>query len=190
MKKISLSLAVSLSIVSAISGIGFGYFLTPSYQGTMYEKSMGLGTADRWLDQRYLDKMIAHHLSAIALAEQADEQSNRSEVKSLAKEIKTNEPKLIAELYDFKKNWYQDTRKVTTPAKINLGESGESFDLRFLNALIAHHEDGIEMTQEVRGKSSRAEVLNNADAVETFLKTTKKQLISWRAEWYQVGSEE
>jgi uncharacterized protein (DUF305 family) len=190
MNKISLSLSLSLMIVAAIIGMGFGYYLTPSYQSTMYEKSMGLGTADRWLDQRYVNEMISHHLSAISLAEQAGEKSTRPEIKALAEEIKVNEPKLIAELYAFKKEWYQDTREVKPPVKINLGDAGESFDLRFLNALIAHHEQGIAMTNEVRGKSSRVEVLNNADAVETFLKTTKKQLESWRTLWYETEGQE
>lgn len=190
MKHVSMPLALSLAIVVGIVGTGFGYFVTPSYQNTMYEKSMGLGNADRWLDQRYLNTMIGHHLVAINLAEQAGEKSTRSEIKALAEEIKTNEPKLIAELYAWKKAWYQDETKVRQPATINLGDAGESFDLRFLNALIAHHEEGIKMTNEVRGKSSRAEVLNNADAVENFLKTTKEQLIAWRAEWYQVGGQE
>lgn len=186
MNKISLSLSLSLAIVAGIVGTGFGYFLTPSYQGTMYEKSMGLGTADRWLDQRYLEKMISHHLVAINLAEQAGEKSGRAEIRALAEEIKTNEPKLIAELYEWKKAWYKDESKVREEGLINLGDAGETFDLRFLNALIAHHEAGIEMTNEVREKSSRVEILNNADAVENFLKTTKEQLSSWRTEWYQT----
>jgi uncharacterized protein (DUF305 family) len=62
----------------------------------------------------------------------------------------------------------------------------KTFDLRFLNALIAHHENGIVMTQEVRAKSSRAEVLDNADAVEAFLKKTGVMLREWRKAWYNI----
>ncbi len=72
------------------------------------------------------------------------------------------------------------------PVVARLGEVDETFDLRFLNALIAHHEAGIVMTQDVRRKSSRSEILDNADAVEQFLTKTGAMLREWRANWYQV----
>lgn len=190
MKQISIFLTISLMIVSVIIGVGFGYYLTPQYKNTMYQKSMGLGVVDRSLDKRYLEGMIMHHLMAIDLADAASQKSQRPEIKTLAEEIKTNEPKLIEELYKWRAEWYEDKSRVKAPEKINLGNTDDTFDLRFLNALIAHHDEGLIMTKEVRSKSSRAEVLNNADAVENFLNTTKKQLVSWRLEWYQVGGEE
>ncbi len=186
MNKISIYLATSLMIVCAIIGIGVGYFLTPQYTLTMYDKStMDLGRADKWLDLRYVDAMIAHHRGAILVAQQA-EVSKRPEVQNLAKEIQKNEPVLIAELYAWKKAWYGDTRAVKDPIVPNLGTHDASFDLRFLNAVIAHHEAGIVMTKEVRTKSSRSEVLNNADAVEAFLTTSGTMLKEWRKNWYKI----
>lgn len=186
MTKISIYLATSLMVVCAIIGIGVGYFLTPQYALTMYDKStMDLGRADKWLDLRYVDAMIAHHRGAILVAQQA-EVSTRPEVKNLAIEIQKNEPVLIAELYAWKKAWYGDTRAVKDPIVPNLGTYDASFDLRFLNAVIAHHEAGIVMTKEVRTKSSRSEVLNNADAVEEFLTTSAAMLKDWRKNWYKI----
>lgn len=185
MSTISSLLAVSLIVVAGIVGIGFGYWLTPEYQSTMYDKSpMDLGRADRLLDLRYIDAMIAHHRGAMLLAEQARVQSNRQEIKDLSAMILAEEPAAIAELYAWKKAWYNDTRTVKDPEVVNLGTYDELFDLRFLNALIAHHDEGLEMTREVSVKSSRAEILNNADAVDTFLKTTRVVLTGWRTEWY------
>jgi uncharacterized protein (DUF305 family) len=178
-------LAISLLIIGFVIGMGAGYFLTPQYQETMYEKSMDLGTADRLVDLRYLNAMAAHHRGAILLAQQA-EQSQRPEIRSLAAAIQKDEPKLIDELYQWKKEWYRDTRKVRDPLPARLGSYDDKLDLRFLNALIAHHERGILMTQEIRKKSSRAEILNNADAVENFLKTTRTTLKEWRKTWYNV----
>jgi uncharacterized protein (DUF305 family) len=65
-----------------------------------------------------------------------------------------------------------------------LGTADEKFDLRFLNALIAHHEEGLQMTKETMQKTTRTETLNNANAVDIFLKTTLKILQNWRTEWY------
>jgi uncharacterized protein (DUF305 family) len=187
MSKISLTLAVSLIIVSGIIGVGIGYTLTPEYKVSMYDKTeMDLGTADKRLDLRYINAMAAHHRGAMLVAEQAQKNGQRQEIKDLAAAILEGEPKLIAELYQWKKDWYQDNRTVTDPIVPNLGPSDEKFDLRFINAAIAHHEAGIKMTQEVRLKSSRAEVLNNADAVEAFLKGSVETLKAWRAQWYNI----
>jgi len=92
----------------------------------------------------------------------------------------------IDELYKWKKDWYGDTKKVLDPIVANLGVADETFDLRFLNALIFHHQSGIIMTKEVRIKSSRSEILNNADAVEIFLNGSLKKLTEWRLEWYKI----
>ncbi|MCC2630709.1 MAG: hypothetical protein K0S38_518 [Candidatus Paceibacter sp.] len=187
MTKISLTLASALIIVAGIAGLGIGYAMTPEYKLTMYDKSeMDLGESDRWLDLRYIDAMIAHHRGAVLVAEQIEKNTQRTELKNLSAEIQTNEPKLIAELYQWKKDWYGDTRTVKDPVVPNLGTYDEKFDLRVLNALIAHHEAGLEMTKEVMSKSSRTEILNNANAVDTFLTDTLKVFKDWRKQWYAI----
>ena len=187
MTKISLTLAIALVIISGIMGLGFGYYLTPEYQVSMYEKdSMSLGRADRSLDLRYINTMISHHRGAMLLAEQASLNGSRKEITDLSKDILKNEPGAIAELYEWKKEWYKDTRLVRDPIVANLGSSDDKFDLRFLNALIAHHEYGLIMTDDAKTKSSRTEILNNVDAVSTFLTTTLKVFEDWRMEWYKI----
>lgn len=185
MKQISVMLSISLIVVAGIVGLSVGYWLTPEYQLSMYDKTaMDLGKPDRFLDLRYINSMIAHHRGAMLLAEQARVQSNRQEIKDLADMILAEEPPAIAELYAWKKAWYNDTRTVKDPVVVNLGTYDNLFDLKFLNALIAHHDAGLEMTKEVSTKSTRTEILNNADAVDTFLKTTRVVLTGWRTQWY------
>lgn len=187
MKKISIFTTASCIIISLMIGFASGYFFTPAYQLSMYEKeSMGLGRTDRWLDLRYVNTMISHHKGAILLAQKAALNSTHPQIQSLAQEIQTNEPNAIRELYTWKSNWYQDNRIVKDPISPNLGKSDDTFDLRFLNALIAHHEEGLLMTKEVRLKSNRTEVLNNADAVEMFLTNSLDMLKKWRKEWYNI----
>lgn len=185
--KISVYMAVSLAIVGIILGVSFGYYLTPEYKVSMYEKnSMSLGQADRTFDLRYINAMIAHHRGAMLLAEQLGKNTTRPELKALSQNIINDEPKAIAELYVWKKEWYGDSKQVQDPVVANLGPAGETFDLRFLNAIIAHHEEGVLMTKETRLKSSRAEILNNADAVEAFLTGGLEVLKSLRSTWYNL----
>lgn len=185
--KISSALIVSVVIVSFVLGLVGGYFVSPTYQQSMYEKEeMGLGKSDRFLDLRYLNQMATHHQGAILLAEQIKDKTNRPELQELSGAILIGEPKLIDELYGWKRDWYNDNRNAPKPVVANIGTADDKVDLRFLNALIAHHEAGIEMTKEVRAKSTRAEVLNNADAVESFLGGSLTTLKGWRKEWFNV----
>lgn len=187
MKTISLPLSASLIIVALVTGITIGYLATPEYRQTMFTSGrMDLGPADRWIDERYIDAMIAHHRGAMLMAEQAQINGTRAEIKSLASDILAGEPKLIAELYAWKKDWYGSRRTVKDPLVANFGTSDATFDLRFLNALIAHHEAGIAMTKEVRLKSSRSEILDNADAVEQFLSGGIVMLKAWRSNWFNI----
>lgn len=187
MKTISATLAGSLIIVSGILGIMFGYYITPEYQQHMYAKdTMDIGEADRWADLRYMNMMIAHHRGAMLLAEQAYRHGQRDEIKQLASDILRTEPVLIEELYNLRRRWYGDARRVKDPETVNLGTADDTFDLRFLNALIAHHEAGVKMAREVRGVSQRREILDNADAVEYSLSSSSAVLRKWRLDWYNV----
>lgn len=187
MQKISVSLAGAFVIIAAIVGLGAGYALTPEYKSSMYEKeSMNLGQADKTLDLRYINAMISHHRAAMLLADQAVNVTKRPEINQLAEKILADEPGAIDELYVWKKDWYGDKRVVKDPAVPNLGAYNDKLDLRFLNALIAHHEAGLMMTKEVMTKSSRTEVLDNANAVDNFLNTTLVVLTEWRKNWYNI----
>lgn len=185
--KISIYLASSLIVIGILSGLAFGYYITPEYKLSMYEKNnMSLGQADRTFDLRYINAMISHHRGAMLLAEQLSKNTSRSEMKALSQNILTDEPKAIDELYKWKKDWYNDTRIVRDPVVPRLGDADEKFDLRFLNAIITHHEAGIVMTKETRLKSSRSEILNNADAVEAFLTNGIQTLKGLRTSWYNI----
>jgi uncharacterized protein (DUF305 family) len=183
-------LSISLIIVAAIVGLGAGYIISPQYKYNSemmaLAKQMDLGKADKYIDQRYIDAMIAHHRGAILLAEQVKDKSQRKEIKDLAQEIITSEPKAIDELYTWKKDWYKNTTRVKDRPVANLGTNDEKLDLRFLNALIAHHDLGIEMTEDIRTKSTRNEILNNADATEKFFVDTKNIFQDWRSDWYGI----
>lgn len=186
--KISVYTATSFIVIALVLGVVIGYSLTPEYKMSVYDKSgMDLGAADRTFDLRYINAMISHHRGAMLLAEQLKESTVRPEMASLAEMILTEEPKAIAELYAFKKDWYGDSKKVKDPVVANLGSADDKFDLRFLNALIYHHEEGILMTKEARMKSSRAEILDNVDDVERFLSNSLNDLKQLRFEWYAIN---
>ncbi len=185
--KISIYTTLGLIIVSMFIGINIGYFNNSEYRNNMYDKnSMDLGQADRKFDLRYINAMIAHHRGAVLLAEQMGKNTTRPEMKSLSENILKDEPVAIDQLYKWKKDWYNDTKIVKDPKVANLGPVDDKSDLRFLNAIIYHHEQGIKMTKETHIKSSRVEILNNADAVEAFLTGGIETLKNLRKTWYNI----
>ncbi|KKT68437.1 MAG: hypothetical protein UW64_C0019G0014 [Microgenomates group bacterium GW2011_GWC1_44_37] len=183
----SKTLLLSTVVVTFILGIGTGFILSPEYANKMTAKKtvmVELGRADKLIDLRYLDGVIAHHLNAIFMARQAEANSQRKEIRDLAKEIIIADEKGIQELYEWKKSWFNN-KQITIYEKINLGAYDDKFDLRFLNALIAHHEEAIMTAKEIRTKSQRNEILNLADSIIQNLSSGIDTLTEWRNNWYQ-----
>lgn len=179
--------ALALVIIAFLFGTGVGYWLSPQYDAMSTETTMtDLGKADKNLDLRYIDGMIAHHKSAIHLAEQAKTASKRKEITDLAAAIIKADTADIDKLYQLKQKWYGNKRQVKEFEQVNLGKYDENFDLRFLNALLDHHEEGIMVAQEVRTKSTRNETLNIADSAILSLSKSKVQLEQWRKDWYSA----
>lgn len=179
----------SFGIFMLLIGIGIGFAFTPEYASMIREKSSPmteLGKADRNLDLRYINGMIAHHLSAIDMAKQASDLSARKEIRDISRLIIDDDTKGIENLYTMKRLWYRDEQKIINFSRINLGTRDDLFDLRLLNGLIVHHEEAIEKAKEMLGKSTRTDVLNLANAVITSLSKSLEQLNAWRSAWYGI----
>jgi len=181
------NLAKGLLLVSLCVGIGIGYAFTPEYADAMDRRDSGmieLGRADQSLDLRYIDGMIAHHLSAVYMSRQAIDLSKRKEISDTARAIISADEKSMEMLYAWKKQWYNNSRRITKYPQVHLGRYDDTFDLRFLNAMIGHHDEAIDIAKEVRTKSTRTEILSLADSVITELTQSKLHLFAWRTSWY------
>ena len=187
MKQISIVLAGSLLAVAFIIGTAFGYYLTPEYRAVASDKTvMDLGAPDKLLDLRYLRAMAIHHQGAILMAEQLQKYAGHQELKTLAPIILADEPKNIAVLQNLRLSLFNDRRPLASPTRVNLGTADANFDLRFLNALIAHHEAGVLMAREARAKSTNPAIINDAEGVEKFLTGSLVDLRKMRLDWYNI----
>lgn len=183
------SLVTVFIIIAYFVGLGVGFFLTPEYSAMSEERrgsSMSLGQPDRNLDLRYIDGMLAHHESALYMAKQAINNSSRSEIRELSHAIIKLDQNGIDRLYNMKKQLYNNSQKISQFQKNNLGYSDNQFDLRFLNAMIIHHEEAINVSREVLTKSYRTEILNEANNTISFLTENENQLKQWRETWYGI----
>jgi uncharacterized protein (DUF305 family) len=181
------TLLISLIGVAFVLGVGFGYYFTPEYAALKSAPAHnGLGNPDKFLNLRFINGMIAHHMSAIDILENVKKNSNRPELLGLANVVIKLDTEGIAKLYQLKNEMYGDTRKVTKFNAFQLGVKDEKFDLRFLNAMIIHHDEAIMNSKEALTKSYDANILNTANEVINLLSGNKEQLIKWRQDWYNI----
>ena len=167
--------------------------------------SMDLGPADANLDLRFIDAMTPHHQGATEMAKEAQQKSKRPEIQKLAANIIKDQDKEIAQMKQWRKAWYpkasdkpmaynaqtsqmmamSSEQKKGMMMSQDLGAADADFDLRFLNAMLPHHEGAVTMAKEVLGKTKRPEVKQLAKAIVTSQEAEIKQMKDWRKAWYK-----
>jgi len=170
----------------------------------MSHSSMDLGIADADYDLRFIDGMTPHHQGAIAMAEDVLKNSQRPELKKLAQEIIQAQKKEIAQMGEWRKAWYPkaDDQLMMWHAEANhmmamtpefrknmmmsmdLGSADAKFDLRFLEAMIPHHEGALVMAKDAIAKSKRPEIKKLAQEILDSQKAEIEQMQQWSRSWY------
>lgn len=166
--------------------------------------NMDLGPADATYDLRFIDGMIPHHEGAVAMAKAALEHSQRPEIRQLAENIIAAQQGEIKQMQDWRAAWYPDAPTVpimyhaemkhdmpmdqammgAMRMDMDLGEADDEFDLRFINAMIPHHEGAVVMAEDLKGKSTRPELLTLADEIIASQQAEIDQMQQWRQQWY------
>ncbi|WP_008316962.1 DUF305 domain-containing protein [Leptolyngbya sp. PCC 6406] len=165
---------------------------------------MDLGPADATYDLRFIDAMIIHHEGAVVMAEAALANSQREEIRQLATDIIAAQEQEIAQMQTWRQAWYPDAPAdpVMYHAEMNhdmpmsaemaaamtmamdLGPGDEGFDLRFINAMIPHHEGAVVMAEDLQQKSDRAEMQTLATEIIAAQEGEIVQMLAWRRAWY------
>jgi uncharacterized protein (DUF305 family) len=143
-------------------------------------------------DLRFIDGMIPHHEGAIAMAQQALEQSERPEIKELAQAIIAAQQAEIEQLQAWRAAWYADA-PASEGMAMDMGggmsmmevPAGEQpFDQRFIDSMIPHHEDAVLMSQEALTQAEHPEIKQLAQAIIDAQQREIQQLQAWRASWF------
>jgi len=167
--------------------------------------SMDLGPADASYDLRFIDGMILHHQGALDMAKEAQEKSQRPEMKKLADEIIQAQNKEIAQMQQWRAAWYPKAgdkvmahdaqmghmmemtpeQKQAMMMSMDLGAADAEFDLRFINGMIPHHEGAVVMAQDALQKSQRPEIKKLAEEIIKAQEIEINQMKQWRQSWYK-----
>lgn len=168
------------------------------------DHAMDLGPADASYDLRFIDGMIVHHQGAVDMAQEAQEKSQRPELKQLADEIITAQNQEIAQMQQWRSTWYPNAgdtpmayhaemghmmemtpeQKQAMMMSMDLGAADAEFDLRFINGMIPHHEGAVVMAQDALQKSQRPEIKELAQEIIKAQETEINQMKQWRQAWY------
>nr|WP_315870975.1 DUF305 domain-containing protein [Trichocoleus desertorum] len=170
-----------------------------------HSASMELGPADADFDLRFVDAMTPHHEGAVTMAQDALTKSKRPEIQKLAQDIIAAQKQEIGELKQWRQAWYPnasaqpvawnpqmghampmstDQRKGMA-MEMDLGAADSDFDLRFINAMIPHHEGAVTMAQDALTKSKRPEIQKLAQDIIKSQEAEIQQMQQWRQAWYQ-----
>jgi uncharacterized protein (DUF305 family) len=170
----------------------------------MDHNMMDLGPSDRDYDLRFIDAMIPHHEGAIIMANDLLKKSKRPELIKLAKNIIKDQEKEIKQMKKWRKTWYakapntpiswhsqMNHSMAMTPEQIkmmrmdmDLGNANDQYDLRFINAMIPHHEGALTMAEDLLKKSKRSEMKKLGKNIISSQKAEINQMKQWRKSWY------
>ncbi|MCC3404754.1 MAG: DUF305 domain-containing protein [Microcoleus sp. PH2017_10_PVI_O_A] len=173
--------------------------------GMNHNMSMDLGPADADYDLRFIDGMTVHHQGAVNMAKDVLNKSQRPEMKKLANNIIAAQNREINQMKQWRKTWYAKADSTPmayqaqmghmmpmTPEQMqsmmmsmDLGAADAEFDLRFLHAMIPHHEGALVMAQDALKKSKRPEMKKLSQEILTSQKQEIEQMKQWRQAWYK-----
>lgn len=173
--------------------------------GMNHSMAMDLGPADANYDLRFIDAMTPHHQGAVEMAKEALTKSQHPEIKKLAQDIISAQNREINELKQWRQAWYPQAE--STPMAHNaqtgqmmpmpqsqmqdmmmkgdLGAADAQFDLRFINAMIPHHESAITMAKDALSKSKRSQIKKLAQDIIASQQKEIDQMKQWRKAWYK-----
>ncbi len=172
-------------------------------KGGMMNHNMDVGPADANYDLRFIDSMIPHHQGALVMAQEVLQKSKRPELIKLAKGIITEQKKEIAQMQQWRKQWYPKAsvtpimwhtemnhemamtaeHKQSMMMSMSLGKADAGFDRRFLDAMIPHHQGAVTMGQDLLKKSKRPEMKKLAQNIIKSQQAEIDMMTQWQKKW-------
>jgi uncharacterized protein (DUF305 family) len=136
-------------------------------------------------DRAYIDAMVPHHQAGIMLADQAIQRANHQELKVFAADVRAEEAGEITLLQGWRTAWFDSA---STPAPVPPADipAGADFDLAWMRAMIAHHQQAIELSRLALRSNARGETDSLALHVIAQDTSEQRQLRAWAKQWYGV----
>lgn len=197
---------VGLTTVLILAGCTAGGASSPPVQSPSVLSS----GASMSLDQQFIDMMVPHHESAVAMAEIALTRAEHAEIKNLAGAIISAQKGEITKLKDWRMAWFGSDQTPGMDAMPMLpgmdvggmdmgGSMGSTtdmtkdiaalktanpFDKAFIVAMTAHHQTAIAAARVAAAQATKPEIKALAGQIISAQQAEIDQMATWLAAWY------
>lgn len=141
-------------------------------------------------DIAYMAMMIDHHQGAVEMSEAVLKVSKDERIRKAAQDIIAAQTKEIAQLTDWLKSWYATTpnrlymQMMRSDMKAMMNKANQAMttglaDRGFLEGMIPHHQDALNMSQPCLSKAARPELKQFCQSVIEAQSTEIKQFETW-----------
>src|SRR3990167_4236148 len=147
------------------------------------------------MDRSFIEQMIPHHESAIAMAKLAQQKSTHTEIKTLADNVIISQTSEINTMKQWYKDWYgTDVPTVATAnmwgghmmnsqASTDILNSATDFDKAFLEEMIPHHQMAVMMANMLDIATNRPEMKKLASDITSAQTKEINDMESWQQQW-------
>jgi uncharacterized protein (DUF305 family) len=154
------------------------------------------------IDRHFIEQMIPHHENAVLMAELALPESEHSELRELAANIRRDQSREIDQMRSWYRSWYgvdaprngeRDDRlgrgmmgmgMMDEHTDLALLEAARPFEQEFIRQMVPHHRMAIMMAQMVLRGSERAEIRELARSIIEAQSREIEQMLDWYRDWY------
>ncbi len=139
-------------------------------------------------DASFAAEMAEHHQGAIHMARIARRRAEHPEIRRLARSIESTQQAEIRVLKHLGEELHDEGEHAgghgMAHADLPALRRAKPFDRAFIDAMIPHHEDAIEMSQKVIAEGEHPDLRRMAKAIITAQAGEIRQMRAWRERWY------
>ena len=164
---------------------------------------MGMADPSAPYDLRFLDEMVMHHQGAIMSAEMMIADSERPELRDLARRIQEGQQRQIDQMRIWRAQWYPDADAPTMdmdPMADMMDDGmmaggmmrgmmgGDQLDRMFLRMMIPHHQLAIDMAEDALTNAQHAELKELAREIIADQSAEIEEMEGYLRDWYGAES--
>ena len=163
------------------------------------------GSSDQ-TQRAFLEAMVPHHESAVAMASVAVRRAEHTEIRDLAAAIVSAQEREITKMGRIHRDLFGEPLLPNADAHAQLGLSTEQagmmhggdaaqtlrddkpFDRAFIDAMIPHHQGAIRMARVILEEGGDQRITQLADAIVRAQAQEIREMNGWREDWYGAAS--
>ena len=154
------------------------------------------GLSGKDFEIKFMQDMIIHHQSAIAMAKLVPTHTKRAELITLSQNIITAQTREITNMTTWLAQWYHEeplTDSMSVPGMSTMMGDMNSlehakdaeFDHHFLMMMIAHHQQAVNMAHLIPSKTQRPELVQLGQNIVQTQSAEIQQMQGWQQQWFK-----